>query len=206
MQTRQEEPLPIIPIRRAGPWATVDFSDRTGSAYVNRPDDLPITVTPDPDSDLPPEGAPVNCALNDWKNQEWEGLSRLASDNQVPPGSPDDFIYVYDYYSLDQRLLKENTGFDSEALNIRFYYQATKEFLVDFNWEIIPDTEGQNTASLTWSYATINGISDNDSLFLNGTNGTETITLPPDVLIRFSVSMVINRADAIALTIPVTPP
>ena len=129
--------------------------------------------------------SPVNCDLNDWVNEGWtavfnkygngwEGTGVVALGDVVSfiPSNPDDLIEIA----------------------IRFFYQATVEFNMDFNWTLPADS---GFGEWEWSSSTIEGGADGDigPIPLGG-GGTETVTLPASTLGFVLISLIDFGGDS----------
>ena len=129
-------------ILRAGPWATPTDS------FVDEPDNF----------DTLPDQSPVNCALNDWTGVTWKALFiKEAIDDEVEVE-----LIEAGTAALGEDVEFDCSAFDSPDLILSFYYQATVEFDMDFNWiaeGIAPDEEME----WEWSYTTIEGESGGDA-------------------------------------------
>ena len=135
-------------ILRAGSWGS-----------LTNPHANPVT-----DFTTVPSVYPVNCAKNNWPNQNW-GALYIKND------------YVEEVSGLAS--LGEDVSIEGDICNITFdfCYQATQEFEINFNWAFTGAGASSNYPNLYWAYQTKNGASDS---FFNtpADSGTETIMLP----------------------------
>ena len=136
-------------ILRAGSWGS-----------LTNPHANPVT-----DFTTVPSVYPVNCAKNNWPNQNWGALC-IKYDYLEPVGGL--------VASLGEDVSIESSIFD---ISFEFCYQATQEFEINFNWAFTGAGVSSNYPNLYWEYQTKNGASDS---FFNtpADSGTETIMLP----------------------------
>lgn len=145
-------------ILRAGPWGELgdEFQD-------------PVAGTP---TGVDP--SPVNCAKNNWANQDWGAVYEIDIETASGPE------YEYGVVGLGEDVVGEGVFI---ANSIVFCWQATEEFDIDLNWDIGSAYEGL-PPYLYWAYQTIEGNSDSDQGTRIG-SGAETVTLPATTFGRF---------------------
>jgi len=136
-------------ILRAGSWGS-----------LTNPHANPVT-----DFTTVPSVYPVNCAKNNWPNQNW-GALYIKNDYY--------FEEVSGLASLGEDVSIES---DISYISFIFCYQAAQGFEINFNWAFTGAGASSNFPSLYWEYQTKNGASDS---FFNtpADSGTETIMLP----------------------------
>ena len=155
-------------ILRAGPWGELgdEFQD---------PVSTPTGYFP----------APVNCARDDWPNQNW-GAVYVTKDNSTEETG---------IVGLDESV---SVSTDSGSITISFCWQATGDFDVDLNWSFT-GTQSFFFSGLTWTYQTIEG--NNDYFFDTPSNsGTETVTLPATTFGKFSYNIAATSGDSFTIT------
>lgn len=160
-------------ILRAGPWGELgdEFQD-------------PVAGTP---TGVDP--SPVNCAKNNWPNQDWGAVYEI----EIETASGTE--YEYGVVGLGEDVVGEGYFLEN---SIVFCWQATEEFQINLNWDMGSDYGGF-PPYLYWEYQTIEGDSDSD--FDTPINsGTETVTLPATTFGRFSYSLTIGAFDYWTLT------
>ena len=159
-------------ILRAGPWGELgdEFQDPVGT---------PTGVDP----------SPVNCAKNNWPNQDWGAVYEIDIETASGPE------YEYGVVGLGEDVVGEGYLI---ANRIIFCWQATEEFDINLNWDIGSDYGGF-PPNLYWVYQTIEGDSDSDYNYPS-TSGTETVTLPATTFGRFSYLLSTEPLDFRTLT------
>ena len=160
-------------ILRAGPWGELgdEFQD-------------PVAGTP---TGVDP--SPVNCAKNNWANQDWGAVYEIDIETASGPE------YEYGVVGLGEDVVGEGYLI---ANRIIFCWQATEEFDINLNWDIGSDYGGF-PPNLYWVYQTIEGDSDSDYNYPS-TSGTETVTLPATTFGRFSYLLSTEPLDFRTLT------
>ena len=99
-------------ILRAGPWGNLD------SPHEDEP------AVKDDQTDI----YPVNCARSDWPNQPWRLLGNANSDISIDTGTA----------ALGSPIVAEGDIYATVYLD--FNWQATQDFDVTLQWDILPLT------------------------------------------------------------------
>ena len=161
-------------ILRAGPWGEL------GDEFQDPPVGTPTGVDP----------SPVNCAKNNWPNQDWGAVYEIDIETASGPE------YEYGVVGLGEDVVGEGYLI---ANRIFFCWQATEEFDINLNWDMDSDYVGTNLPSFNWAYQTIEGDSDSD-FDTPSNSGTETVTLPATTFGRFYYYVDVGSFDSWTLT------
>lgn len=180
-------------ILRYGPWAQL----LTGTIPKYDNNDPPAYPLP---SEIPPVGAPVNCATVDWASGDpWRSLSETWNDFD-----PEYFIEYEKYDSIPINTQISSTAQVTIAkCRLSFHYQATEPFSMTMDWSIY--------ALLGfgfWSWEVISIDENGDKVINSGedylessppfsalnTSGSETFSVPASTI--GTVSCIINNGGS----------
>ena len=174
-------------ILRAGPFATSSdsFVDEPGSAIES-------TV-------------PVNCAMNNWKSDNWKLMSKKVFTTSSPPFS-DSLIAYPNGPSVSKSTNSSSadpSGFTSCSILFEFRTQAAVEFDIKVSASA-SSTNGTGSAGFEFSISGETTVSETGSTFSN----SQTVTIQPSVLpriFRTQISVVDSTLDSVSATLSVEP-
>ena len=173
-------------ILRAGPFATSSdsFVDEPGSAIES-------TV-------------PVNCAMNNWKSDNWKLMSKKVFTTGSSPFSCSSIAYL-NGPSVSQSTNSSSadpSGFTSCSILFEFRTQAAVEFDIKVSASASA-TNGTGSAGFEFSISDETTVEETGSTFSN----EQTVTIQPSVLprtFRTQIS-VVDAADSVSATLNVEP-
>jgi len=173
-------------ILRAGPFATSSdsFVDEPGSAIVT-------TV-------------PVNCAMNNWTNDNWKLMSKKAFTTGSPPYSDESITYVSGP-TVSQST--NSTGVDPNGItSCSILFEFKTQAAVAFDIKVSANasaTSGSGSAGFEFSLTNGATVIESGSTFSN----SQTVTIQPSVLpITFSSTIAaVDSATSVSATLSVEP-
>lgn len=169
-------------ILRTGPWRTTTGVIST-SENKNPATDFSSYVSK----------APVNCAFDNWSNQDWGAVLNATS---LDSSTGNESFMQGGLYGLGDGISVTGDGFEN-FIDVGFYWQSTVDATIEVDWSI------SGTDSFYWSYdyITIGGSSYSDNGNANNGN-TEIFTLPATTLGFMNISGVLSASnDTLTITI-----
>ena len=173
-------------ILRAGPFAN------SSNYFVDEPGSASASIFP------------VNCAMNNWANDNWKLMSKKSFTTGSPPFSDLSIAYI-NGPSVSQSTNSTGTdpnGFTGCDILFEFRTQAAVEFDIKVSASASA-TNGTGGAGFEFS------ITNETTVVESGTNfsNSQTVTIPPSVFprtFRTQIS-VADSADSVSATLGVEP-
>ena len=147
---------------------------------------------------------PVNCAMNNWANDNWKLMSKKVFTTDSPPFSNSSIAYI-NGPSVSQSKSSTGTdpsGFTSCSILFEFRTQAVVAFDVRVS-ATASSTNGTGSAGFELSIIDETTVNETGSSFSN----SQTVTIPPSVLprtFRTQIS-VTDSSDSVRATLGVEP-
>ena len=116
-------------ILRYGPWARILSNVNPRFEPADRPEDNPY----DPGL-TPSDTAPVNCANNDWANTPWKQHVIQYDGDYLPDFYDPRILYFEDDAGVEYT--SEASSLGQAEVGFRFFYQATEDFQMYFEYSM----------------------------------------------------------------------